>query len=54
MAELTKASTSRTIQTKSGKVHYQEAGEGYPLILMHGSGAGEIVGLADHQIVEGE
>lgn len=40
MAELTKASTSRTIQTKSGKVHYQEAGEGYPLILMHGSGAG--------------
>lgn len=37
---LTKASTSRTVETPGGTLHYQEAGSGYPLILMHGSGAG--------------
>lgn len=37
---LTKASTSRTVEVPQGTLHYQEAGSGHPLILMHGSGAG--------------
>ena len=40
MTELTKASTSRTVETPSGVLHYQEAGSGHPLLLLHGSGAG--------------
>jgi 2-hydroxy-6-oxonona-2,4-dienedioate hydrolase len=38
--ELTKEGTSRIVQTKSWKIHNQEAGSGYPLVMLHGSGPG--------------
>jgi 2-hydroxy-6-oxonona-2,4-dienedioate hydrolase len=38
--ELTEASTSHFIQTKKWKIHFNEAGTGYPLILLHGGGPG--------------
>jgi 2-hydroxy-6-oxonona-2,4-dienedioate hydrolase len=38
--ELTDDGTSRYVQTASWKIHYNEAGTGHPVILLHGSGAG--------------
>jgi 2-hydroxy-6-oxonona-2,4-dienedioate hydrolase len=38
--QVTESSTSRWAQTKKWKIHYNEAGAGHPLILLHGSGAG--------------
>jgi len=38
--ELTEENTSRFAELEQGKVHYNEAGEGHPVILIHGSGAG--------------
>lgn len=38
--ELTEEGTSRTVQTADWKLHYNEAGEGHPIVLLHGSGAG--------------
>ena len=38
--DLTEAGTSRYVQTRSWKLHYNEAGEGHPVILLHGSGPG--------------
>ena len=38
--DLTEEGTSRYAQTASWKLHYNEAGEGHPVILLHGSGAG--------------
>jgi 2-hydroxy-6-oxonona-2,4-dienedioate hydrolase len=40
MSELTDEGTSRYVQTKSWKLHCNEAGSGHPVILLHGSGAG--------------
>jgi 2-hydroxy-6-oxonona-2,4-dienedioate hydrolase len=37
---LTNEGTSRTVETTSWKLHYNEAGEGHPVILLHGSGPG--------------
>jgi 2-hydroxy-6-oxonona-2,4-dienedioate hydrolase len=37
---LTEQSTARDIQTKKWKLHYNEAGEGYPVIMLHGTGPG--------------
>ncbi|ABM15190.1 alpha/beta fold hydrolase [Mycolicibacterium vanbaalenii] len=55
-SEITEQYTSRDIETKSGTIHYNEAGEGYPIVMLHGSGPGatgwsnfgsNIKGLAD-------
>jgi 2-hydroxy-6-oxonona-2,4-dienedioate hydrolase len=32
--------TSRFVQTKDWRIHYNEAGTGYPLIFLHGTGPG--------------
>lgn len=40
MQAITEANTSRSLQTKNGKVHYHEAGQGFPVIMVHGSGPG--------------
>lgn len=37
-AELTYDSTSKFVKLPSGRVHYNVAGEGHPVILLHGSG----------------
>ena len=38
--DLTEKSTSRTVRTTDWKIHYNEAGEGHPVLLLHGSGPG--------------
>ena len=37
---LTEETTSRFVQTKEWRIHYSEAGTGYPVILLHGTGPG--------------
>ena len=39
-ADLTRESTSRFIQTDKWRIHYNEAGSGHPVIMLHGSGPG--------------
>jgi len=39
-ARLTEESTSRFVQTKRWKLHYNEAGSGHPIIMLHGTGPG--------------
>lgn len=38
--QLSRSDTSRFVETPSGKIHYHEAGEGVPVVLLHGSGPG--------------
>ena len=38
--EYTEETTSRFVQTEKWRLHYNEAGEGHPLIMLHGIGPG--------------
>ncbi|WP_223186413.1 alpha/beta fold hydrolase [Streptomyces sp. CBMA29] len=40
MTELTYDGTGRTLETPRGTLHFHEAGDGPPLLLLHGSGPG--------------
>ena len=40
MSELTESGTSQFIQTKKWRLHYNEAGSGHPVVMLHGSGPG--------------
>lgn len=40
MSTFTEASTSKLVQTPEWNIHYNEAGEGETVIMIHGSGAG--------------
>lgn len=40
MTDHTATATSRTVATPAGELHYHEAGDGPPLVLLHGSGPG--------------
>jgi 2-hydroxy-6-oxonona-2,4-dienedioate hydrolase len=37
---LTEETTSRSVETASGTLHYNEAGNGHPIVMLHGSGPG--------------
>lgn len=39
-SSITAESTSRFVQTTKFRIHYHEAGEGHPIVLLHGSGPG--------------
>ncbi|MDP3174811.1 MAG: alpha/beta hydrolase [Phenylobacterium sp.] len=39
-ADLTPENTSRFVQTKKWRLHYNEAGTGHPIIMLHGAGPG--------------
>ncbi|WNM34766.1 alpha/beta hydrolase [Streptomyces sp. Li-HN-5-11] len=38
--EVTAEGTSRSVRTRDWKIHYNEAGEGHPVVMLHGSGPG--------------
>lgn len=40
MTALTEQATSKRIRTKNWDIHYNEVGEGHPLVLVHGGGPG--------------
>jgi 2-hydroxy-6-oxonona-2,4-dienedioate hydrolase len=40
MPQLTEQATGRDVQTAKWKIHYNEAGSGYPVIMLHGTGPG--------------
>ena len=40
MVEITEESSGKDIQTKKWKLHYNEAGTGHPVIMLHGTGPG--------------
>lgn len=40
MSSLTESQTSQYVETESGKIHLHAAGEGHPVVMLHGSGPG--------------
>ncbi|MEU0303561.1 alpha/beta hydrolase [Streptomyces sp. NPDC006175] len=40
MSSLSPEATSREIRTQDGRIHFHDAGEGHPIVLLHGSGPG--------------
>jgi pimeloyl-ACP methyl ester carboxylesterase len=48
MTDVTYESTSKTLTTPQGDLHYHEAGDGPPLLLLHGSGPG-VSGWANYR-----
>jgi 2-hydroxy-6-oxonona-2,4-dienedioate hydrolase len=49
----TEASTSRFAQTARWRLHYNEAGQGQPVIMLHGTGPGATAWSNFHQNVHG-
>ena len=52
-AELTYESTLRELATDRGVLRYHEAGEGPPLLMLHGSGPGVTVPRSGRVVTHG-
>lgn len=52
-AVVSEEATSRYVQTKRWKLHYNEAGSGHPVIMLHGTGPGATGWSNFHQNVAG-
>jgi 2-hydroxy-6-oxonona-2,4-dienedioate hydrolase len=50
---ITEESTSRFVQTKRWKLHFNDAGSGHPIIMLHGAGPGATGWSNFHQNVAG-
>jgi pimeloyl-ACP methyl ester carboxylesterase len=51
LTQLTEEGTSRTIQAGGTTIHYHEAGEGDPLILLHSHGPGSTAWITFHKVL---
>jgi 2-hydroxy-6-oxonona-2,4-dienedioate hydrolase len=51
LADLTEAGTSRTIAALQTTLHYHEAGEGPPVVLLHSWGAGTTAWITWHKVL---